>query len=332
MSELDLRAASSEALNDLQTSTVPPAEPAAVETAPPVDTPALSTPEGEETPAVPTAQVDTSQPPAAEETATQKWVINRKGQQVEITDPNEVQNLIRQGYDYTQKTMELAEQRRLVEAQLLQARTWLNNPSNVREYLQRLEAANPQPPAPQAPDPESLVTAAEVQAQLRASMVQAQQTMAQQAQHMVQSALLEAETARYTQEYSGVVQQTMQSLINEKFPILQDVEKVDRLILDDVAEKVKARVLLEPEHVATIDEVKKLMVASAEARAGKLNARLQNHLKMEAVRAAKLTDKGAEPKGGAPPVPEADPKHKLGSKELTHSVIAELQAAFDKKG
>lgn len=286
-----------------------------------------------------TEVVDTTQPAAppaepVETTAAQVWTFDRKGQKVEVTDPTQALDLMRQGYDYTQKTMELADQRRAFEAQVAEARSWLANPANLKAMLARVEPQALAPTAPQAPgpDPEALVTVAEQQAALAAATQAAQQQTQEYANRLVQNALLQAETARYAQDYKGQVDTVMKALVTEKFPILQDVEKVDRLILDDVAEKVAAAKAMDANHVATIEEVKGYMVESATRRAGKLESRVKEHLKMEAVRAAKLKTTGTEPPGGTPPPAATTPTtYKLGDKALTASVVAELQAAFDKK-
>lgn len=329
----DLSVASREALVDLQTPAAPESVQETPSAAPVVETPANETP----APAAASSadQVDTTTPPPApppaEEVATQTWEFTRKGQTVKVTDQTQALELIRKGYDYTEKTMELAEQKRQTEAQITQAREWLRNPVNVRSLLQTLEGTPPVP-APHTPDPEAFPTVAETQAAIAAQVRQAQATMQVEAQTLVQRALLDAETARYTQEYKAEVGKTMSLLTAEKYPILQDVEKIDRLILDDVSEVIRGKVAENPSHVATIDEVKDLMVQSAKRRADRLDARVKEHLKMAVVREAKLKEKGAEPAGGGTPPPAEDPTYKLGDARLTKSVIAELQAAFNRKG
>lgn len=281
----------------------------------------------QETPA-PAAQAT----PATEQPATPStaWTFTRKGQQVTITDPKQAEELIRQGFDYTQKTMELAEQRRQLEAQ---ARAVLTNRELLKQQLAYLEAqqgpvVTPAPAdRPTQPAPDDLINVQQTQQLIQAQLREAEARMQAQAQR----AVLEAETARYTEEYRGSVSKTL-AAVTERFPLLKDIEKVDKLILDDVSDKVAAQIQLEPEKVVSIDDVNKLIVEVAERRHNRLHARLQEHQKMQAVRAAKVQQQGIEPAGGQPPAAEPEPVYKLDDPRLTEQVIRELSAAFSRKG
>src|SRR3990167_6777530 len=114
--ELNLTAANAAALADITAANDTPSAPAVEEVQPAAPAEA-ATPAAEETP--PAEEAADATPAAASPTDTapvQEWTFTRKGQEVKITDPQQAADLIRQGYDYTQKTMELAEQRRQVEA------------------------------------------------------------------------------------------------------------------------------------------------------------------------------------------------------------------------
>ena len=326
MSDLDLNAASAGAFADIAAASAGDTPPVAAAPAEPsTPTPDVETPAE---PAEPAPDTDTETPPAPEapatpapETATQKWAFTRKGQQVEITDPKQAADLIRQGYDYTQKTMELAEQRRAHESRL---REILTNTDLLRQQLAFLEAQTGAP-APQtpAPDADDLISVSQAQQLVKAQLAQARQEITQASQR----AILEAETARYTQEYTGSVNRTLQTLLTEKFPILQDVDKVEKLILDDVSEQVAARIQMDPDQVVPMEDVTALLVQAAQRRADKLQARYKEKTKMEAVRAAKAAKAGIEPAGGTAPAPKPSPHYKLGDARLTDLAIADLMAS-----
>lgn len=332
MSELNLTDASAGALADIAAANATPdPTPAAAPVAAPADpapaAPAAPTP----SPAAASAQPQAAEPatpadPTPPAPTADKWVLKRRGQEVEITDREEVRRLAEQGFDYSQKTADLSQQRKAFEQQVAETRAWLANPANLKAYLAQLETV--QPPAAPAADPNDVPTRGEVEQKAQALLAETQRQTTQ----LVNQALLQAETSRYEQEYRGEVNRTISTLVQEKFPILQDVEKVDKLLMDDVAEQVKARVELHPDQIVGIDEVKGLLAKAAEKRADKLQARIREHMKMEAVRAAKVVQQSPEPAGGPPPAPTSQPAYKLGDPRLTDSIIKELQDAFDRAG
>lgn len=334
---IDLTAANEAAMADIQAANAAPETPAPVAETP---APAAAAPETPvaETPApvaTPPVAADTPAPEAQapavvakEEPVAQKWTFTRKGQQVEITDPQQAAELIRQGYDYTQKTMELADFRRELEAKV---RSVLTNPQLLRAQLAEIERQQGPvtTPVPQdePPDPTDLVTHQHAQQLLRAQQAQVQR----QTEEMVNRAILKAETHRYAEEYTSEVNRTMATLVNEKFPILKDVEKIEKLILDDVSDQVKARIAMNPDEQVEISEVKLLIAKAAEKRADKLQARVKEHLKMEQVRAAKVVQSGIEPPAAPAPAPKPAPAYKLNDPRLTELILQDLNAAFSKK-
>lgn len=327
MSELNLTDASAGALADIQAANTAPDPTPAAPPAAPAD-PAPAAPAAAAPPPAEPAQPPAADPAPADPAPapTDKWVLKRKGQEVEITDREELRRLAEQGFDYSQKTADLSQQRRAFEQQVAETRAWLANPANLKAYLAQLETVQP-PPAPDA-DPNDVPTRAEVEQKTQALLAETQR----QTTTLVQQALLQAETSRYEQEYRGEVNRTISTLVQDKFPLLQDVDKIDKLLMDDVAEQVRARVELHPDQVVGIDEVKGLLAKAAEKRADKLQARIREHLKMETVRAAKLTAQSPEPAGGPPPAPTPPPNFKLGDPRLTQSIVEELQQAFDRAG
>jgi len=291
--------------------------------APVADPPPPAAPAADPAPAAATDTPPADPPPAADPAEAKRiWKLQRKGQEVEISDEEEVRRLAQMGFDYTRKTQEVADYERRLRDEAQKLVTHFSNADNLRAALAALERATPAPPPPS--DPNDVPTVQTVQT-LIASEVAAARAQLQREQ-------LEAETARYTQEYTAEVDTTLKSLITDKFPRLGDVDKIEKLIMDDVSEEVAARVAADPRKVVPMGEVKAMIVASATRRHDKLTARDKEHEKMRLVREAKLTTKGTEPPGGAAAPPAASTKPmKLGSKDLTAAVTAELQAAFSKK-
>jgi hypothetical protein len=340
-----LSQASTAAMADIQSAPTPAPEAAPVAAPAPEAAPAPpeAAPPASAAPEVPPA--DTSQPaaaPVAETTPAepvdagggQKWTFTRKGQQVEVNDPTQALELIRKGYDYTEKTMELATQRRAFEEQRQATLAWLQDPANLRLALAHLEGQAPaQTQAPvaqtQAPAADDLATHQDLQRYQQQLAAQLQATQQQTAQ-MIQAAQLRAETDRYTQEYKAEVNKTLSTLY-DSYPLLKEVEKVEKLILDDVSEQIRLQVQENPDQVVDIAEVKVLLAQNAKRRHDRLDAKLKDFRKMEVVRQAKLTSQGAEPPGGAPPAPPPPKAYKLGDPALTADVIKELQQAFDSK-
>lgn len=279
-------------------------------------------------------------PPAPpDEPSSLKFELKVKGQTQTLTR-DELIEMAQKGVDYTQKTQRVADQERqvLAAAQMLQQReqeiaTFLRDPARVRTYVASLqteaEAASV--------DPSDIPTQAQVVAQLKAQQAQMQQEMQAQvtaSEERINTRLFEAEVAEKRTVYEGELIKTIGGLV-EKFPSLDtyDAKDLDRILRADIADKVAAKIAAYPDRAVSMEEVKTLLVEAAKVRSDRTEAKIQDHIKMTAVRAAKLTRGGIEPAGGAPlqslaPPPVKSPK--LGSQELLNSVIADVNAAIAK--
>ena len=229
--------------------------------------------------------------------------------------------LAQKGLDYTQKTQLAADERRQIEqyAQALAAREqqlveFLRDPVRVTQYAQQLLAQQ----SPQAAqDPNAVATVAEVQQTLQQELARVR---AESQQH-VAAALFQADVARYQGEYQADLLKTVRDA-TEKFPILDSVadnpEELLELLKGDLARKG-----LQP---TSIDEARKIFGDLAKARADRLHAKVVDHSKMEAVRAAKLVKSGPEPPGGGAPAPKPS-NFKLGDPRLTAAAIDDMEAS-----
>lgn len=303
-------------------------EPAAVSSDAPVD----STPA--ETPAAPPTTTD----------APVVWKLKRNGQVVELTDAEEVRRLAEQGYDYTQKTQKVSarerelnalQERILAERQAEQARMreFLGNKEIVRAYLDELEAATPASASPQGNPNEELVTVAQAQALAQRAAVEAATRLQAEERARMTQAVEAARLKSQTESYQKQLNETIAGVV-KAHPELGDIDGISRLLLDDIAPTVIARIQEAPNVEVPFEEVAALLTEKAAARAAKEQARLKRYADMALVRAAKEKPKvqPAPPGGSAPAVSATPPRPlKLGSRELTQSVTAELEAAFRAK-
>lgn len=240
------------------------------------------------------------------------------------TDREKLIEYAQKGLDYTQKTQAAAQERQQIEqyAQALQAReaeiaTFLRDPQKVVQYAQLL--LSQQGPQAQAQDPNAVATVADLQSTLASEL---QKVRAETAQ-AVAAAQFQADTTRYQSEYEADLTKVARSAI-EKFPILDSVadtpEELVDLLKGDLAKSGKAK------DITTIEEARDAMANLAKARADRLHAKVNDHAKMEAVRAAKLVKTGTEPPGGTAPAGGSPQHFKLGDPRLTAQAVADMIA------
>ncbi len=320
-------AASALALADLQAA---PAAEAPVEATPAVETPAAEA-------ATPAEDAKPAEAAPAEEPSL-KFELKVKGQ-TQVLTRDELIEMAQKGVDYTQKTQSVAENQRqvLAAAELLQQREreiaeFLRDPQRVAAYTAQFQQQAAET------DPNDIPTQAQVIAQLRAqqaTLLEQMDRKVAEAEQRAQARAFETEVAEKRQGYEGELTKTIGSL-QEKFPALDayDAKDLDRVLRADIAEKVAAKIAQFPETAVSMEEVKALLIDAAKSRAERAQTRIDNHVKMSAVRAAKLTRTGIEPAGGAVAVPLASAVPakpvKLGSRELLDQVTADINALFKK--
>lgn len=317
-SAIDLSSASAGALEDLKSSTAPTQDSSSTGADP-------AAPAGSGVPD-PTATADAkpAQPAAsAVDPDILEVKVNGKLERISISkDRDKLVELAQKGWDYTQKTQSAAAERQQIEqyAQALHAReqelqAFLTDPVKVTQYAQYLLSQQPQ--AAQASDPNAVATVAEVRQALQAEIAKVQE----ENQKAIAQAQFQAETARYQADYTADLTNVVRQSI-EKFPILDSIadgpEDLFELLKGDLAKKG------EGSQPATIDEAREAISALAKSRADRLHAKVTDHAKMEAVRAAKQRATGPEPPGGSAPAPQSGAAWKLGDPRLTAQVIADL--------
>lgn len=263
--------------------------------------------------------------------AADLFKIKYNGQEIELTR-DKVIELAQQGQDYTQKAQTVAQQRRLVE-QLGQV---LNTErSRVAGMLQdraalraHLESLGPDPSEQSQIDPNEGLTVEQGKQMLAQEIAQAKQTILQE----VQEATFKAETTRLEQGYRNEVDSTVKKLMTDMPQLTEwlDADAVDTTIRRAAAKFVADSIQANPYEAVSIDAVKNAMTQAATAQLQRIEKKIEDQKKMQAVRDAKLTKQGIEAPGGAAPVTQEPQKFKLGDRNLTQSVIAELNAAFSK--
>lgn len=269
----------------------------------------------------PAADDDTPSPETAEPTPEPEpdvIEVTAAGQRLKVTRDELIKGYQRD-VDYRHKTMQLAEERRAAQAQLEQERTALRqqllqvqqvmqDPDKLAEAHARLMSERGL-----SGDDNEVLTLGQMktlwrheQERLRAELAENQR----QAAFEQQKALAET-------QYIADLQAHSKALL-AKHPILQDVEKIDLLLLSDARD-------INP---TDLQAVKDAMAESAARRAARLEKRLTDHTKMAVVRQAKIGKAAIEPPGAQAPPPSA-PRNRplrIGDADLTAQVIADLVA------
>lgn len=268
-------------------------------------------------------------------------VIKWKGQEVKV-DPTAEDELIQKGFDYTQKTMELAAYRRQMDAKIAEIQSQADEQSRAVQNLfndpdkleavvnaarQRLGLAPVDPTyAPNDPnDPDQFVSKAELQRQLTAIREMA----ASESQKAKAEAKSEIELSTMQGAFKSDFDRTLDTLVRDKYPLLAEFGD------EDVADKIRRDAYQFTQNFMTLNpgvpldpnQVKSVMAESAKRRADKLEGKLRERDKRSAVSQSKLTSRGVEPRGGTPPpAPLAGKPMKLNDPSLEAQVLQEIQA------
>ena len=264
----------------------------------------------------------TPEPTAAEiQQAERELELIWRGQRMKFPE-SQVISLAQKGQDYSQKTAELAQIRRDVEAQKAaldqqanDLRQVLSDPQQMRQLLE----ITAQQQGTQL-DPQGGVTVQQAE-QLIAANVQRLQG---QVQSEIKRAQLELETNRLEQEYTSTIGGHIQQL-SQKFPVLQDVEGVESLLKQEALAWQRAQLEVNPNREISVQDILGVMSKAAERRAQKIEARFTNKLKQIAVQQQTVKAGGIEA-GGSAPTPQAETQHKLNSKALREQVLRDLGA------
>jgi len=301
-------------------------------------------PEGAQPPAASPSPTGEEPKAPAPEWSPREFTFTRNGQQVSLkpSSPEEELEFIRKGYDYTQKTMEVAEERKKLQAiakelheRELQRqesiRAFFSDKAKIARYLELMggtPAAPPHTPEnPSSDDDIEPVSKAEL-AKLREELIaEADRRADEKSESKVKAILQEVAKTQMETEFRSEIDSTLKTLVTERFPILSNVEGIEMLIRADGKKAFDAEVILNgPEVPVDPRKVHQAMLESAQRRAEKLQAHLREKEKLEAVERATLTTRGPEPPGGNAPLPPQTKKMRLNDPELDAQVVREIQS------
>lgn len=267
------------------------------------------------------------------------FVIEHKGKEIQISTIEQAREYAQKGYDYTGKTMSLAEEKKAIrqlaetikareEQRQRELRDFLSDRNKVRQYLEALEASGgvqpqgAQPPAPPSDDDFEPVSRQELAA-LEAKAIAA---AAARAKEEFTQALEVVEVQRMQAGYANDFDRTIKELVATTYPALQDVEGIEELILADGRRFFEAQFELAPERAVDPKAVKQVMVESAKRRAERLEARHRVREKQVALQKQELVTKGPEGPGGSAPPQTAARELDLKSDELAQAVLEDVRA------
>lgn len=251
-----------------------------------------------EAPAAPAAETPSAAPssPGTEQLVEIKW--NGRAERVPLAKAIE---LAQKGYDYTQKMQELARQREEFGSQrekytqyeraVSELREFLADQSRVEAYLNELRKRSGGSAAAPTPDPDEVLTNAELQKRLEAARAELQGYTQQQLAEMRAQIEVETLAGQYTNEL-----ETQIKALTGQMPELRAIPKIEWILKEDVR-------LMGPKSIA---EAKQMMVDVAKGHAERVRAFTRSQGGGQAPAQPGALTKGIEPKGGGavlPPVP-----------------------------
>lgn len=262
--------------------------------------------------------VETAAPLEAEETAQPEQAAQSQadfeeeltvaGRQLKL-NRQQLREFAQKGVDYTRKTMELAQHRKAFEQEYAEARAYI-----TAELAKLPKGGQPTPQAaePSQIDPNDIPTINQVQQLLDQKLKEAQQEYDKK----LAKSRYEMEFQKFQNEYSTGINSHLNA-VKTKFPDIADIPGVDMILRQNVG----AIVAQNP--TDDMNVVRALIDSEAEKIAGVIKAKIERETKSRAVAAA--ARKTTEPPGGSIARTPTDAKPaKLGSKELTAQVIADL--------
>lgn len=259
------------------------------------------------------ADAPSAREPVATPAAELEYEVTVSGQKYKVP-VSELAKGYQRDVDYRQKTMTLADERRMIqaeraryEAEKQQIAAWLQDPNQIRDYYLQLAQSQGMPVNPQ-----DIPNLEQVDNLVRQRIAQVEKAAAMR----IAGSEAKIQTEMEKQEYFKEIDKTLGAVV-EEFPRLQDI--------DDVKELLASRVLRQ--RPASLEEAKVMLKAVAKEQHAKLEKTEREREKMAAVRQAKLTKQGIEPPGGKAPAPTPGKSFKLGSAELRAAAIADLEAA-----
>lgn len=294
----------------------------------------------EAAPAAPVAQPE----PVADPLET--YEFKHRGQEVKIDlTPEQKREYVQKGYDYTTKTMELAQFRREAQDFVNQVRSeqkaqaeavinLLNDPEKLSAILNaKRQAMGLEPQAPLAPpaqeDDLEFVSKSQLK-ELMQEMEKKVEVRVRAESEKAKGAVREdIEFRQLESGYKNDFDRHIDTLLREKFPVLSEFggEEVADKIRADAHRFTQSFMILNPGLAIDPNQVKGVMVESAKKRSEAIEGKLREREKKVALSGARLVERGAEPKGGgAAPAPPAAKALKLKDPALDAQVLQEIES------
>jgi len=294
--------------------------------------PASPTPPEPTAPAAPAPEPESAAPAAAPPPSEPREQIVWQGKTIEVTK-DELKALAQKGFDYSQKTMTVAEIKKELDAEKARYAdekaeiiAFLKDPVRVQQYAQALAVQAGVPATP-----EEIPTAAQVQQLLQQQAKHLHEQTVREIQQAKAETTLELEARRLEVDYRAEVERTLAAVTNQHKALatFYDEEDLHVALKQDAWKQIQAKQAVDPDYIPSPADVRGFLATAAARRAAKVEARLTDHTKMAAVRAAKTPTSPAiePPGGGAVPPPPPGKTLKLGSPELRALVMADLAAA-----
>lgn len=277
-------------------------------------------------------------PPAAP--AFVPFEIEWKGQRVTIDSREKAIEFAQKGYDYTQKTTAVAEERRqlqaaaaaLVAARKAEQEALTRQLSDANFLMERLRALGHQLPqsaassTPPAPEPDDFVDRQALQTEL----TRLKEEALNEARKEMQAELDRLEMARMQATFTADFDATIQDIITNKFPQLREIydpDEATRLMRQEAKTLLHAHMTLNPDVPMDPAVLKNAMVSwAARAHARWESAKKQLEKDEAMKRAAAMAASPEPPGGGTPPQPAPQAFKSFKDPGLMRAAIDDVEA------
>lgn len=273
-----------------------------------------------ETPVVetPTESVTVTDQPTTEEALKDLFELKADGK-VEQVSLEELKRRASAGTNYTRDKMQLAEERRQLQAWYEKTEADRQAQLANKDYLaqryneliqaeqtQLAQQENAQRPVAQQLSPEQLLALVDQRAQ---------------------AVIFQNELNHWKQNTQADINRHTTELVS-KNPLLQDIDGIDVLIRREAGKRVNADTAAGK--VTSLDEVRAYLDEAAKSYAAKFEKRIKDHEQAAIMRHTKAAQPAIAPKGGAIPAVQTAPKFKWGTGDMAKSIEQELRALSQK--
>lgn len=292
--------------------------------------------------AKPVEQVEVVETPAKIER-----VFKRGGQEIKVELTPELETeLLQKGYDYTAKTMELAQFRKEAQAVIEEVRAeqkaqaeaviaLFNDPERLQLILdaKRAQAGLAPSAPPAAEDDLEFVSKSQLAAMMKEMEAKVRAEVKAETEKAKGSVREDIELRQMESSFRSDFDKHIDSLM-QTFPVLQEFggEDIANKIRADAHKFAQSVMVLNPGVALDPRQVKSVMMESAKRRAEAIEGKLREREKQVVMSHVKLVEKGPEPKGGgAAPAPPAAKPLKLKDPALDAQVLQEIESIMGKR-